>query len=69
MLRRFLTLQVKETTVIVVEYPRRLAALVRDRAGPLVKVCLAADAPADVDMLSRVYLRAGYVPACIADYK
>ena len=31
-------LQVKETTMIVVEYPRRLANLVRDNVGPLTKV-------------------------------
>ena len=31
-------LQVKETTMIVVEYPRRLSNLVRDRVGPLSKV-------------------------------
>ena len=29
--------------MIVVEYPRRLASLVRDRTGPLVKVCIAAN--------------------------
>ena len=33
-----MVLQVKETTMIVVEYPRRLARLVRDSVGPLAKV-------------------------------
>ena len=29
--------------MIVIEYPKRLASLVRDRTGPLVKVCAAAN--------------------------
>lgn len=33
-------LQVKETTMIIVEYPRRLASLVRDSVGPVVKVLM-----------------------------
>lgn len=31
-------LQVSETTIILVEYPKRLAGLVRDCVGPLQKV-------------------------------
>lgn len=30
--------QVSETTIILVEYPKRLAGLVRDSVGPLQKV-------------------------------
>ena len=61
----FWPLQVKETTMVVMEYPRRLASLVRDSVGPLVKVCLAADAPAYGNMLSCLaYIQERCVPVC-----